>query len=173
MIYQASDLTILNKIHNLGLTEKRIEHMVMSAKLAEDLCDRYNLEDRENLVRICFLHDIRRDSSYHENKILAHDSGWNILDTEYNNPVLLHSPAGAFFLLKNAFFSNKEFKYADAIRKHTLWTEPESFELSFLRLCDISEYSRQFSEAGFLRETAFRDLEKAFKISEEVRKGFR
>ena len=172
LIYQVSDLNILNNQFKLNLSEKRIRHMKGASDYAKSLCELHKIDNADNIINMCFFHDIARDLDYNVTKELAERSDWKILNIEFDNAVLLHSPAGAQFLLENKIFLKNNMKYLEAIRKHTLWDKKESFELSFLRLCDISEYSRDFDGVEKIREKAFEDIEKAFTLSEEFRKGF-
>lgn len=163
----------LNDIYRLELSEKRIRHMAGASDYAEKLCIEYSLENSEKLINMCLFHDIARDMPFERSKEIALRGKWKILDIEFENKVLLHSPAGAQFLIENKLFDVSDNKYTDAIRKHTLWDNEQSFELSFLRLCDISEYNREFDGIESVRELAFKDLDKAFAESEDFRKGLK
>lgn len=173
LIYQVSDLITLNDRYKLDLSEKRIRHMAGASDYAHKLCIEHNMQNSEKLINMCLFHDIARDMPFDKSKEIALRGKWKILDIEFENPVLLHSPAGAQLLIENKIFDDRDKKYTDAIRKHTLWDNAETFELSFLRLCDISEYNRDFDGVESIREMAFKDLITAFTVSEDFRKGLK
>ncbi|MGM0607145.1 MAG: HD domain-containing protein [Candidatus Muiribacteriota bacterium] len=144
-----------------------------ASKLARVLCRKHKIDFIDEMGEAARLHDIARGLKKEElQKIIDLKK---LLPVEKNKVILWHAPAGAEMLKQSDFFSDSVYKFIYAVRYHTLYEKASEKNLPLKILCisDFAEYTRQFKEAKYIREAAYKCIDEGFKLMVYARKKFR
>ncbi len=145
-------------------SQKRIEHSERVAKTALSL---YKIWGGNKEVLFCagLLHDVARDLPFSSLIEIAERGGYKIDRIEYENPILLHGPAGAVLVEKELGIENEDI--LNCIRYHTTGRNNITLNEIIIYLSDYIEPGRDFEDANAVRKIAYSDLKEA--VLEETR----
>jgi len=111
------------------------------------------------------LHDYARELPHQMLIDTALKMGRHIIDEEYENPVVLHAPVGAFLVQKELQIRDGEI--LSAIEKHTVGGWPLSLLDKIIFLADLTEPGRKWSGVNELRKMAYQDLNRTMLLALE------
>ena len=139
------------------LKPDRYIHSLGVAATAVSMASRYGVDAKKAYIA-GLLHDCAKNLSSDRVKIICRDLEVELDEYEKENPALIHAKVGAEFV-KSEFGVNDP-EICDAIRWHTL-ARPEMGELEkIIFVSDMIEPNRVYEEVEFLREVAFKNLDR-------------
>ncbi len=142
----------------------RIQH---SERVVETALSLYKVwgGNKDVLLYAGFLHDVARDLPFPELFRIAEENGYIPDEIEAKNPVLLHAPVGAI-LVRNEL-GIKDVNILNCIKYHTTGRKGITLNEALIYLADFIEPGRNFSDASYVRNIAFKNLKEA--LLEETR----
>lgn len=147
-------LTVLQE----RLTIERFEHCLGVVGVAGELARRYGY-DLVKAELAGLLHDYARDMGERELLEIAKKNRLKVHPVEYQVPILLHGPVGAFLVQQELGIEDLEI--LEAIRWHTTGFPGMSGVAQIVYLADIIEPSRDFDGVEKLRILAQQNLHTA------------
>jgi predicted HD superfamily hydrolase involved in NAD metabolism len=147
---------VKNKIGN-----KRFLHSINTAKEAASLAKRYGADENKAYIA-GLLHDVAKGIPNEALETAAAENGIEIDEYEKKNPVLIHGKVGAAMVRKDLGIDDGEI--LSAIKWHTTGYKNMTLLEKIIYLADIIEPGRNFKETNKLRETAYKDIDKAMAL---------
>lgn len=138
------------------LDEKRFNHSLSTAEMAQKLAQEYSY-DTEKAYRAGLLHDICRGCSHSQLELWISESRWQLDIWEKQIPALIHSPASAARAEKE--FGVNDSELLEAVRYHSIGYEGMNRLTSIIFLADKIDASRSYPGVVNARKAAFRSLE--------------
>lgn len=153
------------KILQENLSEERISHSLGVARTAYYLAQRHLPEKKEKAFLAGIVHDIARE--WPEERMIAFlkAKGYNITPEDKLNPVVLHAPAGAYFLKET--FEIYDGEIFNAVSRHTLGAVDMTDLDMIIFLADLIEPGRNFAQRQNLLIASFRDLKRGMLLALE------
>ncbi|MFO7881396.1 MAG: bis(5'-nucleosyl)-tetraphosphatase (symmetrical) YqeK [Kosmotogaceae bacterium] len=149
--------TLLKKL----VSQKRLEHILGTSKLAEALSVMYEADAKR--IKIASLsHDLFRDTEPYRLLLMFRGYGKKENKFEYMKPALLHGKVAALFLRNHIYVDDEVF---DAIYCHVTGHKKLKKIGKILMIADIAEETRTFPISRKIRNRAFKDLEGAYKLT--------
>lgn len=149
---------LLENIIRQRLSEKRFKHSIGVAETAKAYAKILGT-DTQKAYMAGLVHDIAKEMPFDEMIELCKQGGIEPDREELKNKALLHAPAGAA-ILESLGIKDRDIK--NAVRYHTVARRGMSILEKIIYLADMLEPSRDYPEVNMLRETAYKDFNKAF-----------
>ena len=140
------------------LSKKRYQHCLNVADECAKLAKRYG-EDEQRAYVAGLLHDIKKDESPSSMLSMIIESGVYAEPIELDNSKLWHSIASSVFTEQRFNISDKDI--LNAIRYHTVARANMSKLELIVYMGDLISVDRFFDDVNYIRELAYKDLEKA------------
>lgn len=140
------------------ISPKRLKHILGVVEAAEALANRYG-EDVKKARLAALLHDCAKELTLTEMKKIVEKAGLLVDPEIFNNPALLHGPAGAILAVN--FYGVEDLEILEAIRVHTTGKVDMGLLDKIIFLADYIEKNRDFPGVEDMRKLAFIDLDKA------------
>lgn len=144
------------------LSKKRYQHCLNVADECAKLAKRYG-EDEQRAYVAGLLHDIKKDESPSSMLSMIVESGAYAEPIELDNSKLWHSIASSVFTEQRFNISDKDI--LNAIRYHTVARANMSKLELIVYMGDLISVDRFFDDVNYIRELAYKDLEKAMLYS--------
>ena len=148
---------IISKLKN-DLSNKRFEHSVRVAKMAEELAARYGVDTKKAYLA-GLLHDCAREHTEAELLKYVSQNKLKVKEYELRYPVLLHSEVSAALAKKD--FNIMDEEVLDAIRRHTAGGREMSALSKVLFVADFIEAGRKGEMTQIVRTLAQESLDRA------------
>lgn len=128
------------------------------AHYAEKLAEKYGV-DKDKAAIAGLLHDVTKETPESEQLEIIKKDGIILSPLELHSPKLLHSISGAAFAKNALGIINSD--VLDAIRYHTTARENMSALEKIIFVADFISDDRDWNDAEFLRNLAFKNLDDA------------
>lgn len=145
------DLVKLEKM----LGSERFNHTKLVLKAALELADALKI-DKVKVEKAALLHDIAKNRTVTDLKIILEKSNWKVDDLEYSIPPILHAPAGAVIAEKE--FDIKDQEILEAIRYHSLGHPKMSKLAQVIYAADFISEDRNFAGLDNIRYQIKKDF---------------
>ncbi len=150
-------------------SKSRIEHSECVVETAISLYKVWG-GNSDVLTYAGLLHDVARDLPAEKLIEIAEKNGYQIDEVEAENPILLHAPVGAILVKNELGITNKEI--LNCIAYHTTGRKDITLNESIIYLADFIEPGRNFDDAMYVRNIAYRNLNDALIEETRLNVGF-
>ncbi len=141
-----------------NLTEKRFAHTMGVAETAQSLAEMWGA-DSSLAFLAGLVHDCAKEIPYNQTIEKLTENGYIPDEIEKQSTALLHAPYGA--ILAKEIFGIEDTEVLNAIKYHTVGRPDMTLLEKIIYVADFIEPNRHYKEAQFIRELAFKDLNKA------------
>lgn len=142
------------------LSNKRFEHCLRTAKMAEYLCELYNID--KIAIKASLLHDIAKELSVDEMLDLITENDKKEVGASFYNSNILHGYAGANLVKK--LFDIKDERIITAIKYHTTGKKNMTDIEKVVYISDAIEEGRTYEGVEKIREEVYKSLNKGIRF---------
>lgn len=150
-------IEVIKKDLKKNLSEYRYEHSLRVAEEARKLACIYHI-DPNIAYLVGLVHDVAKEFSEEENKIILQLNGVDLSNVDLSNPRISHADIGAIVARERYGFTEE---MCHAIRCHTLGDLNMNLLDKILFVADKIEPLKDYSGIQEEREIAYQDIDKA------------
>ncbi|GAV21706.1 bis(5'-nucleosyl)-tetraphosphatase (symmetrical) YqeK [Carboxydothermus pertinax] len=148
-----------------NLSEDRLSHSLGVARTAFYLAKKHLPAKKEKAFLAGIAHDIAREWPAERMIAFLKDKGYDITPEDKLNTVVLHAPAGAYFIRDMLRIYDEEI--FNAVSRHTLGAVGMTDLDMIIFLADLIEPGRNFAQRQNLLIVSFQDLKRGMLLALE------